>query len=338
MTNSINTVTEISGCQPAAVRDAIPSSTEPLVLRGLVSEWPVVQACRDSSQAAADYIRQFYTGDPVTAFLGPPEIRGRVGYNEDLTGFNYQQVETTLDEVLAAIFEHQDDGEPPAYYIGSTLLDRWFPGFREENDLVLGDHEQLVSLWIGNRIRVSAHFDVSDNIACCIAGRRRFTLFPPDQLGNLYIGPWDRTPAGPAISLVDFEEPDFERFPKFREALQNAYVVTLEPGDALYLPSMWWHHVEGLESLNMLVNYWWRTTPRFMGSPLNALKIALLSLRDLPPEQRRAWQHIFDYYVFGPDDGATAHIPEQGLGMMASPLDEIAARRLRADLLNQLNR
>ena len=100
---------------------------------------------------------------------------------------------------------------------------------------------------------------------------------------------------------------------------------------------MWWHHVEGLDSLNVLVNYWWRSLPRFMGAPLAVLKHALLELRELPPEQRRAWQHIFEYYVFEPRDEAVAHIPERSRGMLA-PMDDTTARRLRADLLNQLNR
>jgi len=332
-----NKVREIVGCNPDSVGETVLSVTEPLVLKGLVSDWPVVRAGRQSPQAAADYIRQFYSGDRVTAFFAPPDAKGRVSYNEDLTGFNYEQAIVTLDEVLNPILEHLGDSEPPAYYVGSTLLDRWFPGFRADNDLALDHHQLLASLWLGNQIRVSAHFDAADNIACCVAGRRRFTLFPPDQLDNLYIGPWDVTPAGQAISLVDFAEPDFDKFPKFREALESAYVVTLEPGDALYLPSMWWHHVEGLEGLNVLVNYWWRTTPRYMGAPLGVLKHALLSLRDLPTEQRRAWQHIFDYYVFDQKKESVAHIPEHSRGIL-SPMNDAVARKLRADLLNQLNR
>jgi len=332
-----NKVREIVGCNPDSVGETVLSVTEPLVLKGLVSDWPVVRAGRQSPQAAADYIRQFYSGDRVTAFFAPPDAKGRVSYNEDLTGFNYEQAIVTLDEVLNPILEHLGDSEPPAYYVGSTLLDRWFPGFRADNDLALDHHQLLASLWLGNQIRVSAHFDAADNIACCVAGRRRFTLFPPDQLDNLYIGPWDVTPAGQAISLVDFAEPDFDKFPKFREALESAYVVTLEPGDALYLPSMWWHHVEGLEGLNVLVNYWWRTTPRYMGAPLSVLKHALLSLRDLPTEQRRAWQHIFDYYVFDQKKESVAHIPEHSRGIL-SPMNDAVARKLRADLLNQLNR
>jgi len=317
--------------------ETVLSVTEPLILKGLVDDWPVVAAGRQSPQAFAEYIGGFYTGDHLTAFIGPPEIKGRVGYNEDFTGFNFERVTASLDDVLGPIIEHIDDDESPAYYIGSTLLDRWFPGLRNDNDLDLSDQMPLVSLWLGNKIRVSAHFDAADNIACCVAGRRRFTLFPPERLDNLYIGPLDITPAGQAISLVDFHEPDFEQFPRFREAREAACEVTLEPGDALYLPGMWWHHVEGLDGLNVLVNYWWRTTPAFMGAPLSVLKHALLGLRDLPPAQRSAWRHLFEYYVFNPREDTVAHIPEHARGIL-SPLDDIAARKLRADLLNQLNR
>lgn len=333
----MNIVKQIDDSRPETVADRVRSETAPILLKGLVSDWPIVAAGRKSPQAAADYIRRFYSGDRLTAFTGSPEIRGRVGYDEDLAGFNFERVNLTLDEVLEPIFTHIEDPEPPAYYVGSTLLNRWFPGFRDENDLALDELEPLVSLWLGNRIRVSAHFDAADNIACCVVGRRRFTLFPPEQLDNLYIGPWDLTPAGQAISLVDFANPDFDKFPNFRQALESAYVVDLEPGDGLYLPSMWWHHVEGLDGLNMLVNYWWRTTPRYMGAPLSVLKHALLGLRDLPPEQRKAWQHIFDYYVFNPTDEAVAHIPEHSRGILA-PMSDPVARRLRAELLNQLNR
>lgn len=331
-----NEIAEISDCRPEEVGSRVRSLEEPAVFRGLVRDWPVVKASM-SPRKAAEYVRQFYTGDKVTAFFAPPDISGRVGYDEGFTGFNYEQRTVTLNEVLNPLLDHLDDHESPAYYIGSTLLDRWFPGFRAANDLELDEREPLVSLWIGNRIRVSAHFDVPDNIACCVAGRRRFTLFPPEQLDNLYVGPWDVTPAGQAISLVDADEPDFERFPRFRDALAASRSATLEPGDAVFIPSMWWHHVAGLDGLNMLVNYWWRETPRFMGSPLNVLKHALLELRDLTPAQRKAWQHIFDYYVFDCQESSVEHIPEHARGMLGT-IDDTTARKLRADLLNRLNR
>ena len=145
-------------------------------------------------------------------------------------------------------------------YVGSTNVDNWLPGFRAENDINLHAQTPLASLWIGNQSRVAAHYDFPTNIACSVAGHRRFTLFPPEQLENLYVGPVDFTPAGQPISTVDFAQPDYAKFPRFKDALRHARVADLEPGDAILVPSMWWHHVEALESVNVLVNYWWRRT------------------------------------------------------------------------------
>lgn len=96
---------------------------------------------------------------------------------------------------------------------------------------------------------------------------------------NLYPGPLDFNPAGQQISLVDFANPDFEKFPRFRKAMAAGQVANLEPGDALFIPSMWWHHMEGLGTFNVLVNYWWRNVPKFMGPAMNVLKHAMLSIR-----------------------------------------------------------
>src|SRR5690606_1306790 len=175
-------------------------------------------------------------------------------------------------------------------------------GFRGENDLGMGDRQPLVSIWLGNRTRIAAHHDLPDNIACVVVGHRRFTLFPPEQLPNLYVGPLDFTPAGQAISLVAFVRPDLQRFPKFAEAVKHAQVAELGPGDAIFIPSMWWHHIEALDTFNVLVNYWWRQNPAWMDTPMNALMLAIMTVRELPPEQRAIWQDVFRHYVFEPGE------------------------------------
>ena len=332
-----NSVEELSGLDPAALPDAVLSSTRPLLLRGLVAHWPLVQAGLQSANAAMDYLKRFYQDATVGVLVGGPEIQGRIFYNEDLTGFNFQRRMTKLDVVLEALAKAQADENAPTVYLGSTTIDTCLPGFRGENDLALTAVAPLASIWLGNRTRIAAHYDVPDNLACVAAGRRRFTLFPPDQLTNLYVGPLDFTPAGQAISMVDFAQPDFERYPKFKVALRHAQVADMNPGDAIFIPSMWWHHVEGLDAFNVLINYWWRRSPGHMGTPDSVLLHALLSLRDLPAEQREAWRSIFNHYVFEPDEDAVRHIPERSRGVLA-PLGDAAARGLRALLLNRLNR
>ena len=330
-------VREIEGLDPQALADEVLTSTRPLVLKGLVTGWPLVRAGLESPQAASAYLRRFYKDATVGALLGAPEINGRFFYNDDLSGFNFRAVRLKLDAVLDEIARHSAAEKPPAIYVSSTTIDTCLPGIRRENDLAMGERQPLASIWIGNRTRIAAHHDLPDNIACVVVGHRRFTLFPPGELANLYVGPLDFTPAGQAISLVDFANPDFQRFPKFADALKQGQVAELEPGDAMFIPSMWWHHIEALDSFNVLVNYWWRRSPGYMDSPMNALMLAIMSVRDLPPEQREAWQNLFRHYVFEAGESTAAHIPPEARRVLA-PLDDAAVRELRARLLKKLNR
>ena len=325
----------VEGCTPGQIPAQVFESEVPLVLKGLVADWPVVEACRASIVSAANYFREFWSGEPVTVYLAEPDVDGRYFYNDDYTEFNFKAGTAPLNMVFQKLAEQAEVDSPQAIYVGSTNVDRWLPGFRGQNDIDVPGNDTLVSFWLGNRTRVSAHFDFPDNVACVAAGRRRFTLFPPEQLPNLYVGPLDLTPSGQAISVVDLKNPDFERFPRFREALASALSCELETGDAIFIPSMWWHHVESLSSFNLLVNYWWCNSPAAMGAPTHALMHAILSLRDMSQRQRDIWRLFFDHYVFSADDSAFEHIPESGRGCLA-PLDDEAATRLRAYLADRL--
>lgn len=317
--------------------DAVLRSTRPLVLRGLVAHWPLVQAARASAADAIAYLRGFARDAPVVAMVAAPDHRGRFFYNPEMTGFNFHHERPTLAAALDALARHLDDPRPPAIYVGSTTVDTFLPGLRAAHDVDLGDRQPLYSVWVGNRSRIAAHHDVPDNLACVAAGRRRFTLFPPEQVANLYIGPLDLTPAGQAISLVDFHAPDLARFPRFADAMAQAQVAELGPGDALFIPSLWWHHVEALDAFNVLLNYWWRQSPAYMDTPMNALMLAIMTVRDLPAEQRDAWRALFAHYVFDADEATAAHVPEPARRALA-PMTPDTARELRARLLQRLNR
>ncbi|MBT9492722.1 MAG: cupin-like domain-containing protein [Paucibacter sp.] len=330
---------ERHGLDPHALPDEVLNATTPVVLRGLTLSWPATQAARRSDAELAAYLRQYWQDATVGMLIGPPEIGGRFFYNQSLSGFNFGRDMGKLDAVLDTLLQlkRAPAEAVPALYVGATTVDTCLPGFRAANDLNLGERDALASLWLGNRSRIAAHFDAPDNLACVVAGRRRFTLFPPDQLANLYVGPLDFTPAGQAISLVDFHAPDFKRFPRFAQALEHAQVAELEAGDAIFIPSMWWHHIEALAPLNLLVNYWWSQAPEHMDSPMNALMLALLTMRELPPAQREAWAGIFNHYVFTADAQTAAHIPPDARHALA-PIDAAGARQLRAHLLNRLKR
>ncbi|MCR5881070.1 cupin-like domain-containing protein [Phenylobacterium sp. J367] len=336
-------VEEVRGVTPDAIPfDEILEGQRPMVFKGMVADWPLVRQGLQSPGAAIAYLKAFDGGEPVVGYTGGPEIGGRFFYDDTLTRLNFRAERVGLSAFLDRMAATPDDGDAPSLYIGSTDLDGYLPGFRAENDLGLdpaafGGRDPLVSIWIGNRTTAAAHYDMSNNIACCVVGRRRFTLFPPDQVANLYPGPLEPTPGGQVVTTVDLRDPDFERFPRVRDALARAQVADLEPGDVLVYPALWWHEVEALEPFNALVNYWWNPSPGFVDTPQTTLLHALLSLRDRPEHEKAGWRALFDYYVFGPSDAAASHLPEAAQGLLG-PLDEMKARRLRAQLINRLNR
>jgi hypothetical protein len=319
--------------------DRLVSEGQPVLLKGVARDWGLVRAGEASTASAMAYLRGFDTGRPVPYSFGAPEIQGRPFYTEDFTALNVEVRRGGLGEVLDAIAAHLDDPQPPTYYVASLSVAGALPGFSQENDLHLADRDipAAPGIWIGNRVVASCHYDVPDNLAVCAVGQRAFTVFPPEQIDNLYPGPLDPTPGGQVVSLVDFDRPDHARYPRFGEALAHAQTALLAPGDAIFIPGMWWHHVRSLAPFNVLVNYWWRNAPAFLPSPVSALQHALWAIRDLPERDKAAWRQVFDYYVFGPSARAGAHIPEPARDVLG-PIDETRARRIRALLLGQLNR
>lgn len=334
--DTIAPIPEVAVGSPAELDARLRSADTPFVMRGLVADWPLVEAGLRSGRDARDYLVRRRVDRPFTVSVADPESEGRLFYDAGM-GMNFRVLRAKLPEIFAQIDAIEGKPDAPAVYLGSVDIHEFFAGVHEANHVDLGDRVARPSIWIGTRTRIAAHNDVPHNLACVAAGRRRFTLFPREQFRNLYLGPVDNTPAGRAISMVDFHAPDFDAHPRFREALRHAQTAELGPGDALYIPAMWWHHVEGLAPFNILVNYWWRETPRWLGHPQDALNHAMLAIRDLPEDEKRHWRDLFDYYVFGDPAEAAAHIPEEGRSVLA-PLTPESAGRIRNYLLQALSR
>ncbi|HEY6452340.1 MAG TPA: cupin-like domain-containing protein [Steroidobacteraceae bacterium] len=321
----------------AVFLNEIVPANRPAVLRGLVADWPAVQAGRRSAQAQCEYIKSFDAGRSVDLLLGAPSINGRFFYSEDLEGLNFERRPEKFSAVLERLLAHLDDAEAPAISMQSTSIPECLPHFAELNSMALAEPSAVPRIWIGNAVTVATHYDISDNIACVVGGRRRFTFFPPEQIGNLYVGPIHFTPAGQPVSMVSLDEPDLVRYPRYRQALAAAQTAELGPGDAVYIPYFWWHHVKSLERFNVLVNYWWDPAPVQLGSPYDCLLHGFLTLRHLPPNQRAAWRAVFDHYVFQTGDDPVAHLPAERRGALGAMTPELAAH-IRAALLKRLQR
>ncbi len=321
---------------PAALADHLAGATTPFVMRGIARDWPLVQAAGRGGAAVRAHLAACARPRAFPASIAAAAGEDRLFYDAAMA-MNFRMAQAPLADWLAAMAAAEADPGQPMVYLSAIDMGDYFTGLAEAHALPLGERQPLASIWIGTRSCIAAHNDVPENIAVCAAGRRRFTLFPPDQFANLYLGPLDNTPAGRQVSMVDVRAPDLARHPRFAEALASAQVAELAPGDAIFVPSLWWHHVEGLDPFNVLVNFWWREVPRWLGNPEDALLHAILAVRDLPERQRRAWQALFDHHVFAPAAAATAHLPETARGILA-PLTPDTAGRIKARLLRGLSR
>ena len=319
----------------ATFRDEILTSQQPALLRDAVAHWPAVRAGCESPGAVTQYLRAFDQGSAAEVMFADASIGGRFFYNDELNGLNFQRRSQPLAQSLDELHSLMDVPAPPAFYVGAVPMPASLPGFMRDNALPLIDARIAPRLWLSNRVTVQTHYDLSYNIACVVAGHRRFTLFPPEQMTNLYVGPLEFTLAGQPISMVRLENPDHGKYPRFREAWNHAQVAELGPGDALFIPYMWWHHVVSLDNFNVLVNYWWDDTPPWAGSPFEALIHALMSVHTLPPEKRALWRKVFEHHVFAAEGEAADHLQPWQRGIQGAADPRVAAQ-MRAFLLRAL--
>ncbi|WP_010185893.1 cupin-like domain-containing protein [Sphingomonas sp. PAMC 26605] len=325
----------LDGASIDSVRfDRLAAACEPVVLRGLCRDWPAV-AQAAVPEALGAYLARFDAGRSAEAFVAEPVVGGRYAYSDDLAGFNFSRETMRFAEALERIFVAARTPQSPSVYVGSLPTDAYLPGFAEENRLSVLAGSVVPRIWIGTASAVACHYDTFDNIACVVAGQRRFTLYPPDAIANLYVGPIDHTMAGQPISLAASAAPGDPRYPDFAAARPRALTVDLAPGDALYLPKLWWHSVEATAPFNVLVNYWFDRFASGPDQPYTAMLLAMIAIAERPAPERAAWRAFFDHYVFRPDGHPLAHLPDAQHGILG-PLREGNYGRIRALVMKLL--
>lgn len=319
------------------------ASGEPVLLKGQVADWPLAKLAAESDEAFCGHLTARANAKPAQLWAGRAGMKGRYGFTPDFAGENFERKMAPLATICELLLRSTREADAPSMFAGAVNLDEHAPDLLSELPMPLLDpaRHRLTSLWIGTPGRTAAHWDLPDNLSCVVRGERRYLLFPPEQVGNLYIGPIDRTLAGQPTSMVDGENPDFERFPRYREALAHAQEAVLQPGDALFIPSMWFHQVVSPTPLGAQVNFWWRANDAESLSPQSTLFHAFLTLRGLPDRERQAWRAFFDHYVFSDAEAAAAHIPEPARAVMGTltPQDELKlAEQLVNDMVGWHNR
>ena len=149
----------------------------------------------------------------VPVMEAPPSSGGRFSYRADPREFSFTKRMRPLGETLARIARARSDPNPAYLAIQMLSLDTQMPAFVRDNPMPLVPAVARPKLWLGGPVKTQIHNDRDHNLACVVAGHRRFVLFPPQQVANLYLGPLDNPPP---LSFVDPETADFNAFPRFR--------------------------------------------------------------------------------------------------------------------------
>ena len=192
-------VPEFHGVDRARFEGEIVPAGRPAVLRGLVADWPIVRAAATSDEALADYLRARATDEAGEAWFAEPVIAGRFGFNDALDGHNHERKRATVAQLLDLLLRQKGHAQPHGVYAGALAVRKHVPALLDENvmPLLAMDRPMLVSLWLGNQTKTAAHWDLPQNLACVVAGRRRFTLVP-DRSGQRSLCRADRLHVGRA--------------------------------------------------------------------------------------------------------------------------------------------
>ena len=115
---------------PAQFLKEVAEPCLPVVMRGLVSGWPVVHAATRSAEDFRDYLARFDNGSQAEAFVGEPKIAGKYYYAEDLKGFNFERRRMRFADALTAIVATHRQSGTPTMYVGSLARHRLPAGLR----------------------------------------------------------------------------------------------------------------------------------------------------------------------------------------------------------------
>ncbi|KAM6934068.1 HSPB1-associated protein 1 homolog [Xenentodon cancila] len=232
----------------------------PAVFLNMTCGWPVLH----------------WTVEHLSSCLGDRLVLFRLGRREEKQETNAPLFETQCSYVQAKVadflnwtggqtdvgpFSQYSHSEYWAYadykYIAMLFKDQpfMFEDIKWSEFGFEGRNGRDSTLWIGTKgANTPCHLDsYGCNLVLQVQGRKRWHLFPPEDTAKLYPTriPYEESSV---FSSVDVLRPDLRRFPAFQ--LARTHIVTLHPGQVLYVPRQWWHYVESIDPITVSVNSW----------------------------------------------------------------------------------
>jgi len=240
---------------------------EPLILTGGMANWRIFgdlsRLANESEQLS--YLKTMMGQVKVDIAIIPAVKKGLLGVAPELGGPDHSirsERKYGFSQVCSMISRSLSDKSSPRIYMQSHAVQN-FPDLckrigrlPEAIPSSIDNARKFRRVWIGSGGHiVNLHYDDNMNFCFMLAGQKRFTLFPFHALPNLYPAPLDKGIGGAPASCVRLSPPDFKKYPRLEIALKEMRVAHLKPGEILYLPPYWWHHVESI-GLNAMINEW----------------------------------------------------------------------------------
>ncbi|KAL4473487.1 hypothetical protein ABPG74_022351 [Tetrahymena malaccensis] len=226
----------------------------PIVLRNAVKHWKA--------------IRKWQSDEYLVNKIGEREVQVEVredGENK-FAYFKKNFVKSSM-KYQEFIQMYKDPNRKANYYLAEFGIPEELVEDIDEIELGLFMNLEYTNFWQGASGTESLpHTDDKDNFLCQIAGKKTIILVPPTQRSKLYVGAGKNKIKN--YSQVDFFQPDLQNFPLFSQ-IKGKMKVEINPGDALFIPSFWWHHVKSSNERNLAINFWY--TPNYMHSMFQSL-------------------------------------------------------------------
>ncbi|KAL4224639.1 JmjC domain-containing protein 7 [Mactra antiquata] len=253
------TVPQIEGpFSPLGFYRSYVAPNKPVVINGALNHWPAMKKWKDN------YLRE-KIGDTVVTVAVTPN-----GYADAITDGKFVMPE----QRMMKFGEFLDIMADPSSKTGVFYVQKQNSNLTDEFVSIMGDVESdiswgseafgkspdAVNFWMGdNRAVTSMHRDHYENLYCVIKGWKKFILHPPTDLpfipyetyqagvfketdeGTFIIEDDDDTGQVPWVT-IDPLCPDIEMYPQYNKS--SPIEVTIYPGQILYLPSLWFHHVQ----------------------------------------------------------------------------------------------
>ena len=238
-----SSIPRISAPSAAAFESDFVHASRPVILQGAIADWP----------AMTKWSLEFFTREFGDREL--PIVREKNGSHYSAgSGLHYERIRFgDYCDLLA-------DGNPHDLYLTvrvHEVVPELFADIRQPA-YTAAAHWARSRFWMGGPgSKGPLHRDLPENLYAQISGRKRFFLL--ERRLTRMVHRHSFRSGVPNYSPVDAEDPDLARFPRFRGA--PLLYADLEPGDLLYIPSMWWHQARSLTT-SFAVNLWWLKGPK----------------------------------------------------------------------------